>query len=375
MRRFVFPLLAVLVGVGLPYLMIEGIYSLSRGRHASTSLSYDLYRRWLLDRGPLPLDDGDQTTRNITDPSQFEAMMDLFKANEIGIGNSPFAELKTERVAINGEDNGCKVQKPNLRKTMAFVRSNAFNPFDQLTSFYDADKVLPPELAAFLDRYGFRRVRFSTNPHGERLTLPLVSSQDKVLVVGDSVANGVMLDDTETIASKLQALDPARQYINLGISGAGTADIHCALDKAVQRYGGHIRELIYVLCENDFETAAPQMMIDRLVELRREQNIERVMLVYMPFIYNAVPEVTRIPGHSHYDFPTFRAEKKEILARAAEAGFPTIDFLDVTNAEALRGGSQYAPLALYLDHTHLSPPGVDRLVAEIRKRQGRAPRE
>jgi hypothetical protein len=362
MRRVVFPLLAILIGLGLPYLVIEGIHSLSQGRRAATSLTYDLYRRWFLDRRAPPFDARDPTTQFITDPSQFQAMLDLFKANEIGIGNSPFAELKNERVAINTAENGCKVQKPNLRKTMAFLRSNVFNPFDQLTFFYDAERQLPPQLAAFFDRYGFRRVRLTTNPYGERLTLPIVSSKEKVVVAGDSVANGVMLDDTETIASRLQALDPGRQYINLGIAGAGTPDIQCALDKAAQRYGGQLRELIYVLCENDFETATPKEMMDWLVAFRQQQAIDRVVLLYVPFIYNVAPEIVRIPGHSHYDFPTFRDEKKEVFAAAKEAGFHSIDYTDITRAEAERVGSQFAPLALYLDHTHPSPVGVDRLL-------------
>lgn len=356
----------VTLGAGLPYLALEGLYAVSRGPRAGTSLTYDLYRHWFVDLVVPPFDPRDPTTRVITDASQIEAIMDLLKANDVGIGNSPFRELKNPRVAINYDDNGCKRQKPNLRKTMAFLRSNAFNPFDQLTFFYDAERRLPPELQEFLDRYGFRRVRFSTNPHGERLTLPVVSSRSKVLVAGDSVANGVMLDDTETIASRLQALNPARQYINLGISGAGTPDIHCALDRALRRYGGQVRELIYVLCENDFETAAPRTMIDYLADIRQRQALERVVVVYVPFIYNAVPEVTRVRGHSHYNFPTFREEKKEALARAAAAGFEVVDYIDIVNAEALRGGSQYAPLALYLDHTHFSPLGIDRLLPHLR---------
>jgi len=41
---------------------------------------------------------------------------------------------------------------------MAFLRSNAFNPFDPPTYFYDAERTLPAELARFFERYGFRRV-------------------------------------------------------------------------------------------------------------------------------------------------------------------------------------------------------------------------
>jgi hypothetical protein len=362
MRKTVFRVLAMLIGFGIPYLIFEGIYSLSHMGRAATSLTYELYRRRVLDHRVAPFDANDPTTRVITDPSQFDAMMEMFKANNVGIGNSPFKELKSPAVATNTEENGCKVQKPNLRKTMWFLRSNIFNPFDQLTFFYDSDRQLPEPLAAFLDRYGFRPVRLTTNPYGERRTLPIVTSAEKVLVAGDSVANGVMLDDSETIASLLQARDPLRQYINLGISGAATTDIECALEKAGKRYGGQVVELIYVLCENDFYASTPEKMISWLVDFRQRLGIGRVVLLYVPFIYNVAPEITRIPGHSHYNTPTFREQKHEILSRARKAGFAVIDYGEIAQEEARSGASQFAPLALYLDHTHLSPPGVRRLL-------------
>jgi len=362
MRRVLFPFLAVLVGVALPYFAVEGIYSVARGPRATTSLTYDLFRRWIVDRRASSYDPHDPTTQVIAEPSQFKAMLGLFKENGVAIGNSPFWGLKNDAVAINTEEDGCKTQKPGLRKTMAFLKSNVFNPFDQLTYFYDSDRHLPSRLEAFFRRYGFRRVNLSTNPHGERITLPIVSSNDKILVAGDSVANGVMLDDTETIASQLQARDPAHQYINLGISGAGASDIQCALDKAAKRYAGQIREVIYMLCENDFETATPKEMVDWLDRFRKEHDIGRVVLVYVPFVYNVVPEVTRIIGHTHYNFPTFREEKAELLTAARQAGFTVIDYIDITLAEQRAVGSQFGPLALYLDHTHLSIRGVERLV-------------
>jgi hypothetical protein len=118
MRKVLFPLLAILLGVGLPYLIVEGVYSVSRGKRPGTSLTYRLYQRLLHSGPPAPFDPHDQTSRVITDPLQFEAMMDVFKANGVGIGNSPFAELKTEAVNVNTEEDGGKVQKPNLRKTL-----------------------------------------------------------------------------------------------------------------------------------------------------------------------------------------------------------------------------------------------------------------
>jgi hypothetical protein len=366
LKKVLFRTVALLVGLMVPYLIAEGVYSVAKGPVASTSLAYDTYATWFLDHKVPPYDPNDPTTQVITSLSQFKSHMNAFKAERIGIGNSPFHELKTTEVALNDEENGCKVQKPDLRKTVAYVKSNLFNPFDQITYFHDADQQLSPELAQFFERYQFRPVRHTTNEHGERLTLPAVESSDKVLVAGDSVANGVMLDDSETIASQLQATDPTRQYVNLGISGATSSDIQCALEKAATRYAGHVRELIYVFCENDFiESNAygtPEGLIAWLVDFKNRVGIDRVILQYAPYIYNIVPQVTRVRGNPRRNFPTFRDKKRRLLRAARDAGFGVIDYVDVAKAEEEAVGSQFASLALFVDHAHLSRVGIQRLL-------------
>jgi hypothetical protein len=350
----------VIVGGVVPYLVAEGIYSLLH----RTSLTYDRYLHWFGDPTPQ-----DPRLAMITDARELTALFPLMRANGVGLGNGPFAALTNDDAAINREEAGCLVQKPNLRKTMSYLRSNLFNPFDQVTYFYDTGRTLPPEITRFFARYGVREVHLTTNEYGERLTLPAVESEDKVLVAGDSIADGAMLDDGETIASRLQAGDPTRRYVNLGISGATAADIVCALDKAAPRFHGHIRELIYVFCENDFDPAlpygTPTQLIPRIVELQRREAIGRVVLVYMPYIYNAVPEVTRLPGHTHRNFPTYHEEKHQLLTLARAAGFSVVDFLDVADAERRAVGSQFAPLALYMDHAHPSTLGLDLLLPRL----------
>jgi len=366
-KRVLFRLLAVLLGVGIPYLAAEGLYALGHGSRAGTSLANQLYARWFTEPDVPAYDPHDPTTWVITDPASLAAMIELFKANGVGIGNSPFRELRRDAVAINTKEHGCLVQKPNLRKTMAFLRSNAFNPFDPPTYFYDAERTLPPELARFFERYGFRRVLLTTNADGERVTVPAVAASDVVLVAGDSVANGAMLDDADTIASRLQHDDGARQYVNLGIAGAGAADIKCALDRAAQRYAGRVRELIYVFCENDFKEATASDVVPWLVAFKARERIDRVVLLYVPYIYNVLPEVTRVRGHTQFNFPTFRDKKRDLLRAARDAGFPTVDYVDITTAAQQAQGTQFAALGLYLDHAHPSVAGVDRLVAAYRQ--------
>jgi hypothetical protein len=367
----VFVVILVLLAVAVPWLLAEGVYSVTRGAQAETSFAYALLSRWLW-QGKLPdFDPRDPNTRVVERLEQIERLVPELRANGVGMGNSPFKELKTEEAGVNTEEGGCVAQKPNQDKSMSFLRSSLFNPFDQATYFYDRQRTMPPDVARFFGRYGFRTVHFRTNEHGERVTLPAVDSPRKVIVAGDSVANGVLLDDAETVASQLQAADPERQYINLGVARAAAKDITCLLDRAAERYRGAIERIVYVFCENDFAPGEPygrpEELVAWLADFQRQQGVRQVTLVYVPYIYNVVPEVTRIRGHSHFYFPTYGDEKRRLLDLSKAAGFAVVDFFEIADREAAAGGSQFAPLALYLDHTHLSPVGVKRLLPAIEK--------
>ena len=369
LKKALFAAVGVTLAIFVPYLVAEGIYALSHGAQAETSLAYATLSRVFWAQRPGPEDPRDANSRVIVEPAQIESLLGLMKENAVGLGNSPFKVLKTDEAAINEEKDGCLWQKPNQRKVMSYLRSYLFNPFDQLTYFHDVDRKMPPELAEFFARYGFREIHHTTNADGERITVPAVDSPDKVMVAGDSVANGVMLDDMETLSSQLQAHDGSRQYVNLGVARAAAADTVCNLGRAAKRYPKQIREVLYVFCENDFDPSAPygkpEELVAWLAEFRRRAGIDRITLLYVPYIYNSVPEVTRVRGHSHFSFPTYADEKRRLLDRSAAEQFRIVDFLAVAEEESARVGSQFAPLALYVDHTHLSRIGVERVLPRI----------
>jgi lysophospholipase L1-like esterase len=364
-----FPLVAVAAGILLPWLLAEGIRIVAKGAQAETSLVYGLLSEQMGDAAALQASPDDPASQAIADIGEIEALLPLMKEHGVGLGNSPFPALKTEEASVNSEAGPCLEQKPNLRKRVGYLRTNLFNPFDQMSFFVDAARRLPPELEAFLARYAFRLVQHSTNEHGERVTLPQVDAPRVVLVAGDSVANGLILDDSETLASQLQARDASRRYVNLGIARAAAPDIACALERAANRYRGRIDELVYVLCENDFEQggahSAPEELVEWIDAFRARENVARVVLVVSPLIYNTVPEVTRLRGHSHYRWPSFLDERRRVLAAAHRKGFGTVDYVDITAAERAKARTQFAPLALYLDHAHWSPAGVDRTVEAL----------
>jgi len=364
-----FPVVIVLAATVVPWLLAEGIHILVKGSQAETSLAYSFLsgvgRKAAADQAD-PHDPASQMIVNVDD---IEKLLPAMKAAGMGLGNSPFSELKTEEASVNTEKGECLEQKPNIRKKVGYLRTNLFNPFDQMSFFVDADRKLPADLEAFIERYAFRVVSHSTNEHGERTTLPATDAASVVLVAGDSVANGLAIDDGETLSSQLQTRDPDRRYVNLGIARARASDITCALERAAKRYHGAIDEVIYVLCENDFEQGGkysqPTELTAWLDDFRKRENIAHVTIIVQPLIYNTVPEVTRLRGHSHYDWPTFLEERTRVAELAREKSFGVIDFADVTAAERVRGESQFAPLALYVDHAHWSPVGVARVVAAL----------
>ena len=311
----------------------------------------------------------DPNAQLIYSKDEFDPVLDALAKDGIGLGNTPFRELVTDEAKVNFSVDGCLCQRPNLNKEMTFLKTRIFNPFDAVTAFYDADKPLSPEARSFIDAHAFQKIAHTANRYGERRTLPPVEASDKVIIVGDSVANGAMIDDGDTISSQLQKRDPGRQYINLGIGGASAWDVVCSLRDVAEHYAGQLRELIYVYCENDFAEEEPMGSPDEVIAwLRRfaaEQGLQRVTVVYAPYIYNVVPQVTRVRDHKMFDFPFHGKEKNRLFRAVASAGFEWIDFVDIATSEQQRTGTQFAALGLYVDHAHFSRLGVERLVDRI----------
>ncbi len=153
------------------------------------------------------------------------------------MGNTPYKELVTDRASVNaiGPD-GCQSPKANLHKTMTYIRSTDYDLFDPPSLFYDQGANLEGSLSGFVQKYAINLTDFSTNGERERNTFPLVTSSQKILVAGDSVAAGAMIGDHEAISSQMQQRDANAQYVNLGVNGATAAEIVCRLESAGKRY-------------------------------------------------------------------------------------------------------------------------------------------
>jgi hypothetical protein len=293
--------------------------------------------------------------------AELEALIDEMALSGVALGNSPYQQLRNEHVEMNyvGSD-GCLRQKPKLRRYVGYIRATAYYPFDPVSFFYEDPGALTPRVKAFLGRYAVRQAQYTSNAVEERTTLPSTSQRSKILVIGDSVAAGAMVADAETIASHLQRLRPGQQVVNAGINGADANAIICAAERAAGRYPGQISALVYFWSENDFDGAAPlsepNAAMQRLQAFVERNRIARTVIVYCPYVYNTVPEITRIPKLSS-DRATYLRQSHALRQAVTEKGLAFLSIADLADEVRKQSGSQFGPLALYVDHAHLSDFG------------------
>lgn len=360
------------LAVAVLLLVGEGVHALLMGHERHTSLIFQAIER-VAPQDPLrriatpePL---------LSDPREIEALLPLLRENAVGMGNAPYAELITEAAAVNADADGCLAMRPDLDKSLTFLRTALFERLNPLTMFWNTHRPLPGELSAFLDRYAVRRVRLTTNGRGERTTLPERATGPVTLVAGDSVALGAMVGDGETLASALQARDPARRYVNIGVGGADAWDIRCALERAERDHAGALDALVYVYCENDLDPeermGTPDQVVGFLREFAARNGLRQVIVVYAPYVYNIVPELTRVRGERGGRFPDHAAEKAVLARLVTDAGFAWIDMGDLALDAARRAGTRFAALALFADLVHLSPAGTALLGTAVEQRLAR----
>jgi hypothetical protein len=360
MKRLINWALVILVCL-VVYLIGEGIFAIHPWQRSHRSLTYQVAQK--VD-GMLGRPEPRFFRPVLTDPEEIEALLDDMRAAGVGLGNSHYEQLRTREASTGDSVDGCPQNRPNVDKTFTYLRTPLFEMFNPIVMFYDSDRELSEPLQRFVERYGIRLTTFTTDEFGQRTTVPNVDRDDTVFVAGDSVAAGAMINDDETLASELQRRDPRRRYVNLGKGGAEAAEIRCNVELAAKRYR-NVQELIYVYCENDFDDdesmGTPEAVMTWLREFVREQGIERTTIVYAPYIFNVVPELTRVPGERGERFKDHADEKARLLALVRDAGFAWVDFGELALAEADARGTPFAALGLYIDVVHNSPLGVVRL--------------
>lgn len=365
-QKYIFSTVVSVLLSALTLVLFEGAYSLYNWHKPHRPVIYQLAAKAGLVK---PRSAEAAYAPYFSNPRELADLLPLINEQNIGVGDTPYTPGNSNMPIIatrQTDANGCLNMKPNQHIDTFFLHSSAFGPYAFPTVFYPVDKKIDPRLEEFFRLYGGPHKTFSTNGEGERITVPDVAADRIVLISGDSVAFGANVDDDATIASQLQARDSTRRYVNVGVPAATAMQIHCRLEEATQRYHGKIDELIYVFCENDLDDdgsyRSPQEAIEALKSIVAREKIRKVTVIFAPYFYMVVPEMTRIDD---FEFaPSARREKLRANLKGAveAAGFRWVDSGALARSEEQTTKSSLAILAYYVDTVHLSAYGTRKLV-------------
>lgn len=254
---------------------------------------------------------------------------------------------------------------------LAPTRSRGLDP---PTIAVPADVSLSVETRNFLNQNGRLTVRYTTTADGLRRTVPEVSADRQVVIVGDSVAFGVGVSDGDTVASQLQqALGPSTQLLNAAVPGY---DGEAAATVADQL--SHTRRfaaLVYVACQNDFAELHGSQTGGAEWEERARRTLTRFSGVrarfdsFIMILTTAIDyEARHVLLNSDWDrrlTMTTDEMRAALPAMARSAGFDYLDWSTTVQAYVTAQRTVFAPFALYADAMHLSPLGHRLLAAQL----------
>lgn len=283
------------------------------------------------------------------------------------MGNTFFNELVTPEARITYEDPKLGLwMKPNLSVGCAFVRTvlyGAHSENDPLTiTIPSASRPrVSRELNEWLARYSAAPVSLHTDGMGFRKTVPESAATNIVLVLGDSVAFGVMISDEQTLASRLQQRDPSHRYITDAVPGGSGADNLRRLEDRIARWGSAIKGVVYVHCENDLSKQPADYIIPKLMQTLNSGNIPWKVFVSQRYYYTSMPEIrqnVKTPKRLH--------KHALLMQEVRKAPFDfVLDCGDLVRDYQREKGSLFAGYALHVDHCHYSDEGTRLIVAHL----------
>jgi hypothetical protein len=255
------------------------------------------------------------------------------------------------------------VLKPKTKITAYTMRSTLPYNWEPPLLVID-NKELPrlsPELREYLREQSVLSCMYSIDDQGLRRTVPVVASDRKVLVIGDSVAFGVGVDDHQTTPSYLQQkLGSSVQVVNAGVGGySGRQALQVAEKHSL---GGNFSALIYIACQNDFLSFSDTWVEEAEHLLTKLQthaprfggNVVIYFQTYMEYtLFNMLGE----EGWEAEAIQKTDVLDQHLARRCKELGFRYATWAEITTRFQQTAVSPFAAFALYVDHCHLSALG------------------
>lgn len=286
--------------------------------------------------------------------------------------DDPTKQPRHETLMVQPDKELGFVLKPNVSLRVDVLSSTKALNFDPPVLHVAKDSKLPARLADYLRQHSRLTFHYSTDDGGRRTTLPRVSSDRKLLLIGDSVAFGVGVDDGATLASALQRkLDDQYRVINAGVGSYNGRQ--CFLTALRQSRENQFSGLIYTACQNDFgySTEAAEAILEGLATIS-DRFSGHVIVTFHTYMEYSMRDVFLRKGLSPKRLKQTTALSETIKRVSAENGFEYVDWADLINRYRGEQKNLFAGLALYGDHCHMSPLGnqvmAERLYAALVER-------
>lgn len=311
-----------------------------------------------------------------------KSMNKEYRSRIIDIDDNTLLELKKHKAVLDNCDNPTEqpahdnffvspdkdlqyILRPGVKAYAHILKTGISLNFDPPVLYISkpASK-LSPILQKFINEQARLSFTYQTDSSGFRKTLPEIDAEEIVLVVGDSVAFGVGVDDKNTAASFLQSnIGSSSRVINAGVGGYSAEQIYQVSSKLTNIY--NFSTLIYIACQNDFKpkhdwTFMPDDIFTRFKSLSDNFGFKVIIVLHTYMEYN----FNDIFGQEEYH--KFIANLRYLVRNQCEEyDFSFYDWTDLVSNFRNKSKSVFSGFALYADHCHLSPLGNQLLADEI----------
>ena len=282
--------------------------------------------------------------------------------------DNPTQQLSHYTILVDRDEEVGWALIPNARISLYMLRTlNPLN-FDPPVLALRSDAKLSEDLRSYISRQTRLHYTYTVGADGFRTTVPIVNSEHKILMVGDSVLSGEAVNDDSTMSSHLQRMvGEAFRVVNAGVGGfSGEQALQMA--KKVARKNTY-DALIYVACQNDFmlQDRVPYSVQAKEVLKKfaavKETFSGKVIVILVPYMEYSIDDILQRGGWYREMVAEMDQLRREMPAAAKDYGFEFIDATDIMNDYTRQSGTIMARFALYVNDAHLSPLG-NRLAAE-----------
>ena len=286
----------------------------------------------------------------------------------IGNAGNPTGAKKHDTIVSRPDDELGWVLRPNVSVEGFQLRARDPVNLDPPVLYLKSGSQMSAALRKYLDENARAFYTYNFDGDGHRRTLPEVGADKKILMVGDSGLFGVGVDDEDTIASNLQRLvGDSHRVVNAGVGGYGGEQAFAAARMLSNREDFDI--LVYVGHHNDFyepsHIANPEKArrIIANFESLKDRFPGGIVVALLTYLEYTGADVLRAHGWQRDRIEAADRLRAEFPAISSEAGFPFVDWTDITKEIREQEGTIFSPWTLYVDHAHLSARG-NRLFAE-----------